>query len=193
VLIVIKKNIAIIIDSLTVMPKLTQKWNENRYTSYFDNFNSEYEYIFKDKKIQIANKDNFTLYYYKQNNTFAIFDDNTQNIAGVFFTYEFSFDEILENTNGILVDLPVIVKEYRGKQLALWAYKEIHKFFKLPIVASNNQTESILYSVWFRLGKEKKVTAKRGYSCECVYNWNESCINITHRKNSTQWYLIYED
>lgn len=192
-LIVIKKNIAIIIDSLTVMPKLTQKWNENRYTSYFDNFNSEYEYIFKDKKIQIANKDNFTLYYYKQNNTFAIFDDNTQNIAGVFFTYEFSFDEILENTNGILVDLPVIVKEYRGKQLALWAYKEIHKFFKLPIVASNNQTESILYSVWFRLGKEKKVTAKRGYSCECVYNWNESCINITHRKNSTQWYLIYED
>ena len=175
------------------MPKLTQRWNKQKYKSYFDNFEIEYDYVYSNQRQKVASKNNFILYYYKQNNTFVVFDDESKNIAGVFFTYEFSFDGVLENSNGILVDLPVVVKEYRGKQLALWVYKEIHKFYKLPIVASNNQTESILNSVWFKLGKEKKVTAKREYSCECVYNWNESCINITHKKNSTEWYLIYED
>lgn len=175
------------------MPKITKKWNEDSYNLYFDNFEIEYSYIFTDEKNIISNKNNFILCYYKQNNTFVIFDENSNNIAGVFFTYKFKFDKVLDNSYGILIDNPVISKAYRGQGLCLWGYQEIHKFYKLPIVGCNSQTESILNSVWYKLAKNQKVFAKKADSIECVYNWNKSCINITHNNNSLDWYLIYED
>lgn len=175
------------------MPKISKSWSNDAYDCFVETLHTDYAYINLSRGKQIATRKDFTLEFYKENKTFTIVENKTSKIAGVLYVYIFNFDEVLDfSSRGILIDNPVIFKEYRGNGLSQWAYSRIQKFYNLPIVASSSHTKDVLYSVWLNLSKTESVYAKNKVTKKIISNWSSDDINITHGKDGKNWYLIYK-
>lgn len=175
------------------MPKISKSWSEDSYNCFVETLYTDCDYIYLSKGKQIARTKDFSLEYYTKNKTFTITENKTSHIAGVLYAYNFDFSEVLSlSSRGILIDNPVIFKQYRGKGLGCWAYRKIQAFYDLPLVSCTSHTEQVLKSVWSKLGETGFVYAKNRTTKDIIINWSEKDINTTHNKDGINWYLIYQ-
>ncbi len=175
------------------MPKISKSWSDDAYNCFVETLYTDCDYIYLANGKQVARTKDFTLEYYTRNKTFTITENKTSHIAGILYAYNFDFSEVLNlSSRGIMIDNPVIFKEYRGKGLSLWAYKKIQRFYDLPIVSCTSHTKDVLNSVWGNFHKTGIIYAKNKVTKELIFNWSTEYLNTTHGEDGKDWYLIYQ-